>query len=222
MTVVTLPHRSCAAVIACLAFAWQPSSALAGDEDVQFWLNANAQTNLNDDLRLTLDGSLRFREAARGNDQETIRITAEQTVGKGISIGGGFGVFETGGATELRTHQQLGVAMGRFAALTRLEERFFDNGPRMELRLRQRLRYTQPISAEWSASIEGEYLHLLQTRREDPRIRTSEWRGRVAVDYRASGSVSLGAGYLVIHTPGGNVTPDRTSHVPQAVIGYRF
>ena len=216
-----IPHLV-AAVIAFLTIAWQPSSALAQQEDVQFWLIASAQTDLDSDTRVTLDGSLRWREAARGDEQQTARVTVEQTIAEKLRIGGGVGLFEAGGSTEVRTHQQLGVTIGRVASLTRLEERFFDNAPRMELRLRQRLRYTQPISANWSASIEGEYLHLLQTRREDPRIRTSEWRGRAAVNYRVSGSVSVGAAYMVIHTPGGDVTTDRTSHVPQASVSYRF
>lgn len=208
-------------VIACAALAWQPSSALAGENDVQLWIYSIATGDLDEDTRLTIDFSARWREQARGDEQQTLRFNLDQEIDEGIRIGGGFGVFEAGGLTELRPHQQLTVARGRFAARSRIEQRFFDRADRMELRFRQRIRYTQPLSRAFSASVDGEYLGLIQTRNRGPDQARDQWRGRFILQYRARDDLSLGVSYLYIHTPQ-PLADDQNNHVTQAIMTYRF
>lgn len=215
------PSSRIVVVIACAGLAWQPSSALAGENDVQFWFYTIAAGELDHDTRLAVDFSARWREQQRGDEQQTLRFTIEQEAAQGVRIGGGFGIFEAGGQTELRPHQQLTLVQGRFSARTRLEQRFFDQSERMELRFRQRVRYTQPLSRRVSASIDGEYLNLLQTRNRGPDQARDQWRGRFILQYRLGERMSLGAAYLFIHTPR-PIGQNLNNHVPQGLLTYRF
>ncbi len=211
-----------AIVIACACAAWQPSAAIAQEEDVQLWVYAVAQSDLDGDTRLTLDGSARWREAQRGDEQQTLRFTLEQEVSDGLRLGGGFGVFEAeGGETELRPHQQATLTIGRFAARTRVEQRFFDGADRMELRFRQRIRYTHPIAPSWRASIDGEYFNLIQTRNRTLNPARDQWRGRAIVTHSISQRLSVGASYLLIFTPQPSGA-DQINHVPQLILNRKF
>lgn len=215
-----LPMRF-AMLLAALVAAWQPSKAYAQDEDVQLWQIVNLTSDLDEDTRLTLDASQRWREDARGNEQQTLRITIEQQVAKGVLIGGGAAVFETGGNTELRPHQQITYVRGRLEARTRFEHRFFDGADRVELRLRQRLQYNQPLGHGWRASIGGEWLGLLQSRNQSQGASTEQWRAQTGVAYRINDRLEVGANYWLIIFPNG-ARPDRYTHVPQTVLMYRF
>lgn len=210
-----------ATLLAALIAAWQPSIARAQDEDVQLWHFVNVTGDLDTDTRLTLDATHRWREEARGDEQQTLRFTIEQTVAKGLRIGGGAAVFEAGGNTELRPHQQVIVAVGKFEFRTRLEERFFDGADRVELRLRQRLQYNQPLGKGWRASVGGEWLGLLQSRNAGEGASTEQWRAQVGVAYKISDRVEVGANYWLLVFPNGD-RPDRITHVPQTVLTYRF
>lgn len=208
-------------LLAALAAAWQPSIAQAQDEDVQLWHIVNVTGDIAKDTRLTVDGSHRWREQARGDEQQTLRFMIERTVAKGVRIGGGAAVFEAGGNTELRPHQQITLASGRFESRTRLEERFFDGADRTELRLRQRIQYTQPLGKGWRASVGGEWLGLLQSRNDDEGASTEQWRALSAVAYKVNDRVEVGANYWLLEFPRGD-RPNRTSHIVQTVLTYRF
>ena len=215
-----LPVRI-ATLLSALACAWQPSKAWAQDEDVQLWHVFNVTGDLDEDTRLTVDASQRWREEARGGDQQTLRFTIEHTVAKGVRIGGGAMVLDAGGNTELRGHQQVVFVAGRFEARTRLEQRFFDGADRVELRLRQRVQYTQPLGKSWRGSVAGEWLGLLQSRIAGQGASTEQWRAQVGVAYKVSDTVELGANYWLIAAPRGPA-PARYAHVPQTVLTYRF
>lgn len=207
---------------AALAAVLAPARASAQDEDTQFWLNAAAAGELDEATDLTLDGSLRWREDQIGGEQQTIRVTVMREIAEGARIGGGGGIFETqGGATELRPHQELTVTRGRFSARTRLEERFFDNADRMELRFRQLARYTQPLGARLHLSVDGEYLGLLQTRERGSDAPRDEWRARAILSADASDRLTLGLGYLLIYTPREGLA-DRITHIPQGHVTLHF
>jgi hypothetical protein len=208
-------------LLAALACAWQPSKERAQDEDVQLWQFFNLTGDLDEDTRLTIDGTHRWREEARGDEQQTIRVTVEQTVAKDLRIGGGAAVFEAGGATEIRPHQQVILTQGRFELRTRLEERFFDGADQVELRLRQRVQYNQPLGDGWRASVGGEWLGLLQGRNDGQGASTEQWRAQAGIAYRVSKRLELGANYWLLVFPNG-AQPDRITHVPQTVVTYRF
>ncbi len=210
-----------AMLLAALAAAWQPSIARAQDEDVQLWHVVNVTGDIGKDTRLTVDASQRWREQARGDEQQTLRFTIEQPIAKGVRVGGGGAVFEAGGTTELRPHQQIIFTKGRFEARTRLEERFFDGADRVELRLRQRIQYNQPLGKGWRGSVAGEWLGLLQSRNDGARASTEQWRTQAGVAYKISDRVEVGANYWLLVFPNGD-QPSRITHVPQTVLTYRF
>lgn len=212
----------CFRLIACALAAWQPYAALAQDEDTQLWVNLAATGELASSTTFTLDSSTRFREQRRGNEQQVVRLTVLREIAKGVKIGGGGGVFETqGGGTELRPHQEIDLRLGRFHARSRVEERFFDGADRMEVRLRQLVRYTHPLGLHWRVSIDGEYLHLAQTRMRGSDAPRNEWRAHAILSTDMSADLTLGAGYLLIHTPREHAA-DRLSHVPQAYLTWHF
>lgn len=210
-----------AMLLAALAAAWQPSIAHAAEEDVQLWHYVFLTGDLDKDTRLTLDASQRWREQARGDEQQTFRFTIEQTVAKNVRIGGGAAVFEADGNTELRPHQQVIVVLGRFEARTRLEERFFDGADRVELRLRQRIQYNQPLGDGWRASVGGEWLGLLQGRNNDQGASTEHWRAQAGLAYKINDKLEIGANYWLLVFPRGEL-PARITHVPQTVVTIRF
>lgn len=210
-----------ASVIACAVAAWQPSAAFARDNDVQLWVYAVATGHLDDDTSVTVDGSSRWRDRANGDDQQTLRVTFEQDAAEGVRIGGGIGQFETGGATEIRPHQQFTFSRGGFSTRTRIEQRFFDGADRMELRLRQRVGYLQPLGPGWEANIDAEFLTLTQTRNRNSNVARDQWRGRFILQYHASERFTLGAGYLLVFTPQTG-RPDQINHVPQVQATRKF
>jgi hypothetical protein len=123
--------------------------------------------------------------------------------------------------TEIRPHQQITFVEGRFEFRTRLEERFFDGADRVELRLRQRVQYNQPLGNGWRGSVGGEWLGLLQGRNSGQGASTEQWRAQAGVAYRINDKLDVGANYWLIIAPGGD-RPARYSHIPQAVLIWRF
>ncbi|MEM7689667.1 MAG: DUF2490 domain-containing protein [Pseudomonadota bacterium] len=198
------------------------SPALAQDEDTQFWVYAVAKTDLADDTALTLDFTQRWREQRRGDEQQTARFTVLHEVTDGVRLGGGGGVFETeGGRTELRPHQEIDLAFGRFSARTRIEQRFFDRADRMEVRVRQLVRYTQPFGGGVKLAVDGEYLGIAQSRTRGGNRPRDQWRARAILSAKVSDTLSLGGGYMLIHTPLDG-RRDRINHVPEAYVTVRF
>lgn len=210
-----------ALLLAALITAWQPSKARAGDEDVQLWHILNVTGDIADGTRLTLDASHRWRERLRGDEQQTLRFNIDRTLTEGVRIGAGAMVLDASGNTELRPHQQVTFVLGRFEARTRLEERFFDGADRVELRLRQRVQYNQPLGKDWRANVGGEWLGLLQGRNSGEGFSTDQWRAQAGVAYKINDKLELGANYWLLVFPRGN-QPARITHVPQTVLTYRF
>ena len=208
-------------VIACLVLAWQPSSVLAADEDTQLWIYAITTGEIGDSTTLTADATARWREDARGDEQQTLRVNIMHAVSDAVSIGGGAGIFEAGGSTELRPHQQIDLKLCRFSSRTRLEQRFVDGADRMGMRLRQRLSYAQPVSTRLTARLDAEYLNIVRSTSRGENQARGQWRGRILLSASLNERLSMGAAYLYIHTPRPNAD-DRTNHVPQAIMTYRF
>jgi hypothetical protein len=218
---MTRPLVSSALLLGALVAAWQPSKASAADEDTQLWHFVFATGEIRPGTRLTLDASHRWREEARGGDVQTLRFAVDQTVVDDLRLGGGAAVFEAGGTTELRPHQQLIFTRGGFEARTRLEERFFDGADRMELRLRQRLQYIHPLGRGWRAHVGAEWLSLLQSRRADGDAGTELWIAQTGVAYKINDRLDISANYWLLAFPNGD-QPARFSHVPQTMLIYHF
>lgn len=213
--------------LAFVALLWA-APCLAQEEDTQFWVYAVAKTDLGEDTSLTVDFTARWREQRRGDEQQTARFTILHEVTDGVRLGGGGGVFETeGGRTEIRPHQEIDLKFGRFSARTRVEQRFFDRADRMEVRVRQLLRYTQPFGERVKLAVDGEYLGIARSRDERarrpnarPRPR-NQWRTRAIMSAKVSDRLTLGGGYMAIYTPREG-RRDRINHVPEAYITLAF
>src|SRR5436190_15601208 len=143
-----------------LAAAARPASA--ADEDTQLWVTESATLPLSDDLDGVFDLSERFRE---GDDQLLMRGTVEFRLSDNVVAGAGGAYVQTfGGADEVRPHQQLTLTFGPVALRSRIEERFFEGADRMELRLRQRIGVSQPLSSNLKAGLTGELLYIARSR----------------------------------------------------------
>lgn len=209
-------------LLAALIAAWQPSKARASEEDTQFYLNAIATGAIGDGTTMTVDATQRWRQDARGGNQSTLRVTIERKVDKAARVGGGIGVFETAsGLTEIRVHQQATIKLGRIESRTRMEERFFDGADQVELRLRQRFTYIQPLAKNWRATAGVEWLGLVQSRVAGRGFSTDQWRGQAAIIHRVNPQFEVGAIYWLVDSPRGDRT-DRINHIPQAVVTYHF
>ena len=210
-----------ALLLAALAAAWQPSKAHAAEEDTQFWLMTFATGEVAEGTTLTVDGSQRWRSDARGGDQQTFRVSVEKAIDEDLRIGGGMSLFQTGSVSEYRPHQQFRYAKDGLDLRTRFEQRFFDGADRMELRIRQRVQYTQPVAPRLEVFGSAEWFGILQSRRNDGRRGTEQVRNIVGINYEVSDNLELAPSYMLQITPRSGA-PDAISHISQLTLNYRF
>lgn len=190
----------------------------AADEDVQLWISESASTPLSPALSGTLDVSQRLRE--NGNQLLT-RGTAEWRLSEAAVIGGGAAYVSTvDAADEFRPHQQLTLTFGALALRTRVEQRFFEQADRMELRLRQRIGATVPVSPGLKAGLAGELLYIAQSQDSGRPARVDQWRANATLVRRMSDTLDGTLGYLAILSPRDG-TPDKLSHVVQISLTLR-
>ena len=209
-------------LLAALVAAWQPSKASAAEEDTQMWLLGFVRGKLDQDVFLIVDSSLRMREPVVGPDQQTIRVTVEKGLARNrLRLGGGVAVFETGGQTELRPHQQLRYVRGGLDVRTRFEQRLFPGADRPELRIRQRVEYSHHLSEKVELIGSVEWFGILQARDRQRPTGTEQVRLIVAAALDVGGGVEVQPGYLLWYGPREG-RKDTISHVPQLAINYRF
>ena len=215
-----MPMRFAMLLAATLA-AWQPSKAQANPEDTQFWLVGFARGKVGEDIYLTIDTSYRWREPEFGADQQTFRVSVEKALEDDIRIGGGMSLFQTGGVTEYRPHQQFRYARNGLDLRTRFEQRWFDGADRVELRIRQRVQYTREIAPRLEAFGSSEWFGIVQSRRSDGRRGTEQVRTIAGLAYRVNDRLDIAPSYMLQITPraGG---PDAISHVPQLTLNWSF
>jgi len=218
---MTRMPMQCATLLAALVAAWQPSKAQANPEDTQFWLVGFARGNLDEDVFLTIDTSYRWRDPEFGADQQTFRVSVEKAIDEDLRIGGGMSLFQTGSVSEYRPHQQFRYAKDGLDLRTRFEQRFFDGADRMELRIRQRVQYTQPVAPRLEVFGSAEWFGILQSRRNDGRRGTEQVRNIVGINYEVSDNLELAPSYMLQITPRSGA-PDAISHISQLTLNYRF
>jgi len=211
----------CAMLLAAGLAAWQPSKAHAADEDTQFWLVGFVRTNLDDDVFLTIDTSLRIREPVIGPDQQTFRVTIEKGLNDRVRLGGGFAVFETNGQTEFRPHQQFRFSRGGIDLRTRLEQRMFPGAEQTEWRIRQRVQYTHEASEKVDLIASAEWFGVMQARDSRRQTGTEQVRSVVAVAVDVGGGLEVQPGYVLWYSPRDG-RADGISHIPQLALNYKF
>jgi len=201
-----------AIVLAC------PCPAFAADEDVQLWVSQSATLPVGDTVDGTLDLSQRVRDS--GNQLLT-RGTAELRLSDNAVLGGGAAYVAThDAADEFRPHQQLTLTFGPLALRTRVEQRFFDGADRMELRLREKVTATWPVTHRLKAALAGELLYTAQSRDSGQGDHVDQWRANATLTRRLTDSLESTLGYLAIVTPRDGA-PDKLSHVIQLSVTYR-
>jgi hypothetical protein len=210
-----------AMLLAATFAAWQPSKARANPEDTQFWLVGFVRGNLDDDVFLTIDTSYRWRDPVFGADQQTFRVTVEKGLDDDVRVGGGLSFFQTGSISEIRPHQQFRYARNGLDLRTRFEQRWFDGADQVELRIRQRVQYTQPVVGKVELVGSAEWFGILQPRRKTGSRGTEQVRGIVGLAYEVNDSLTVTPGYLLQITPREG-RPDAISHVSQVTLNYRF
>jgi hypothetical protein len=210
-----------AMLLAATLAAWQPSSALANPEDTQFWLVGFARGKIGEDVFLTVDTSYRWRDPEFGADQQTFRVSVEKALEDDIRIGGGMALFQTGGVSEYRPHQQFRYAAHGLDLRTRFEQRWFDGADQVELRIRQRVQYTHEIAPRLEAFGSSEWFGIVQSRRDGGRRGTEQVRTIVGLAYQVNDRLDIAPSYLLQITPRPG-QPDAISHVPQVTLNWSF
>lgn len=213
--------RRFAILLAALAVAWQPSKAQANPEDTQFWLVGFARGKIGEDIYLTVDSSYRWRDPEFGADQQTFRVSVEKALDDDVRIGGGVSLFQTGGISEYRPHQQFRYAAKGLDLRTRLEQRWFDGADRMELRIRQRVQYTRPVAPRLDAFASSEWFGILQSRSESGARGTEQVRTIAGLTYEVNDRLGIAPSYMLQITPRTG-RPDAISHVPQLTLNWSF
>jgi hypothetical protein len=210
-----------AMLLAATLAAWQPSKAQANPEDTQFWLVGFARGKVGEDIYLTVDTSYRWRDPEFGADQQTFRVSVEKALEDDIRIGGGMSLFQTGGVSEYRPHQQFRYARNGLDLRTRFEQRWFDGADRVELRIRQRVQYTHEIAPRLEAFGSSEWFGIVQSRHSDGPRGTEQVRTIAGLAYRVNDRLDIAPSYMLQITPraGG---PDAISHVPQLTLNWSF
>jgi hypothetical protein len=206
------------APLAVIAFASSSIPARAADEDFQLWITESVSAPLSSAMHGTVDLSQRFRE---DGDQLLTRGTVEfRLSGAAAAAGGAAYVSTRESADEFRPHQQLTLTYGSLTLRTRVEERFFEHADRMELRLRQRIGATIPVSADLKAGLAGELLYIAQSRNSGQGAHIDQWRANATLARRLGGALEGTLGYLAILSPR-NGGPDKLSHVAQLTLTLR-
>jgi hypothetical protein len=208
-------------LLAALMAAWQPSKALANPEDTQFWLVGFVRGNLADDVYLTIDTSYRWRDPVFGADQQTFRVTMEKSLNNDVRLGGGISFFQTGTRSEIRPHQQFRYVRGGLDLRSRFEQRFFDGADQVELRIRQRVQYTQPVATGVKAVSSVEWFGIIQPREQSRTGGTEQVRSIIGVAFQLNDHLDISPSYMLQVTPRVD-KPDAISHVPQVTLNYKF
>ncbi len=207
-----------------LAAGLRPAAAHAADEETQFWLTGEIVAPLAKDVKGTFEVSRRFRE---GDDQLLLRGIADYRLSPVVSLGGGAayvnsidGVLETGEDREGRLIQQLGLSFGALSLRTRVEERFFEDADRMQLRIRQRVQLSHLVARDVHGAVSGEVFYVARSEDEGGDDQIAQWRLNATVTHGVARNFDLIVGYLLMITPRDG-QPDKLAHVPQLTLTYR-
>jgi len=203
------------ASLALLGGASLATQAQAADEDFQLWISESTSVPLSPTTQGTLDLSQRIRES--GNQLLT-RGTIEFRLSPAAEVGGGVAYVSTvDSANEVRPHQQLTLDFGALTLRTRIEERFFEHAYRMELRLRQRVGVTVPVSRRLKAGLAGELLYIARSQDSGQDAHVDQWRANATLARNLGDNLQGTLGYLAVLSPrhGG---ADKLSHVAQVTL----
>ena len=192
-----------------------PSSASAAEEDAQLWTYVKVAKDVSDSATATLELSPRQRE----KDQLLqSRFMLDFDIAEGVTLGGAVTHVALEGSDEWRTHQELNVKRGAFAARTRLEQRYFSGADRPQLRFRQRVQVAQPVTPRVDLLGKVEFLYILRDEFRGEDAAVDNWRFTIAAKRELEKNLDLEAAYMLIYSP--RPGENRVSHVPMLTLSY--
>lgn len=180
-----------------------PLPALAQDQDEQLWLQTNGAVILSDRAKVTLEGIVRFGDAAEGLSHAEAGILYTRTLPGGVELSLGYRHVEdwNKGAVlpnEERLRQMILVPLGSgFNVRLRSEQRFHSAGGEIGFRLRPRLGYETRLGSGG--------LKLFATQEHFVNFNTTGWgqrsgyervRNAVGVSIPLGGKLRGEVGYL--------------------------
>ncbi|WP_299329275.1 DUF2490 domain-containing protein [Parasphingopyxis sp.] len=202
-----------------------PGTALATDDDFEFWLNPAVGFDLDEDTSMEFETAQRFRDAGNGRpDTYFFRLWVNQALSDSVTIQGAVERrLNDGGSDETRVMQQLSTRHGILRTRLRLEERFVDNADRMGLRIRPRIGIAVPIDPEgrWSFETDAELFFTLRSNNRGGDTGATTLRTQIGFGYDISDRVSLSVAYLRNQDFEDNA-PDEVGHAPIIGIEYAF
>ncbi|MDF7776735.1 DUF2490 domain-containing protein [Sphingomonas sp. AOB5] len=127
---------------------------LAQQTDEQLWLQTNGSFTVGEDEKVTLEGIIRFGNAAEGLNHAEAGVLYTHTLPSGIELSFGYRHVEdwNKGVTlpnEERLRQMVMVPLGSgFNGRLRFEQRFNNTAPEIGFRLRPRLGFETPLGTK--------------------------------------------------------------------------
>lgn len=191
---------------------------MATDEDTQFRLVTGVTVPLSDQLSGQFDVQNRWREEG---DLLELRGAIDYKANDWLTLTGALVYTEQDPADDIRLQSQAVMTFGPISLRSRVEARWYDNGDRPLIRLRQRVQFTQPLGPKTKAYVSGELLYIARTatRGQDARIDAARYEAMVL--HRLSPALEVGAGYRLIQTPRKGRT-DRISHSPSVTLNWKL
>lgn len=150
-----------------------------------------------------------------------MRASVDKELSGHLSIGGGIAYSESAGVSEIRPHQQLELRFGMISLRTRMEQRFFENLPRTEVRLRQRLQANVPVGKRTSAVVGTELIYVARSRGGGENSRLSGLRASFEIRRMISAHAEARIGYLHSRSLRKGIS-DRVTHSPQLGMALRY
>ncbi|MBL8537976.1 MAG: DUF2490 domain-containing protein [Hyphomonadaceae bacterium] len=208
-----------AALGVALALGALPASAHTSDR--QFWTSTVLTGRFEQSpWQWSVDVQARFSDDNKGVEQTSVRPALGYRVREGLDLWVGYADITThrdgNDVEEQRFWQQANYALGDFAGgavsgRTRVEQRFRSSGDDAGWRVRQQLRYANPIEGTpLSIVLSNETMFTLNETDWGQRSGFDQNRAMAGVQWRVNDGLRIEAGYLNQYSNG--VSADRVSH----------
>lgn len=197
--------------------------AHAADQEAQLWLTENFSTKIDGATTLTLDLNQRARSAKAGGDQYLQRLSIDRKIADGVEIGLGATYQQTDVEKEHRTHEQITLSHGIFAARIRVEQRMFERVSETGWRLRERLQAMVPVDSakKWTLIANGELFFQLNRLKASDRRGLAQFRTQIGLRRALGKSLSIQLLYLRQQNIRDN-RPDFIAHAPLLTLNWRI
>lgn len=196
-----------------------PAPALAQQTDEQLWIQTNGSVSIGKDEKVTLEGIIRFGDAAEGLNHAEAGILYTHTLPSGIELSFGYRHVEDWNKgvalpNEERLRQMVLVPLGGgFNGRLRFEQRFNSTDPEIGFRLRPRLGYELKLG-EGGMKLFATQEHYLNFNTTDygQRAGYERMRNAVGVSIPLIGGLRGDVGYLNQYRFGRGGRRDQMDH----------